>query len=331
MSDVFHVVEHTQLTAQKDLVSCNFKCIERPETKVVILGSSLFIFDGGFKLIDSYKHSCNLQKVCAPTTVLFLLLLDVKNIVNIYVPETNSLAFSLTQFEGISDVQLVKRSPEYFDLLLVSQDTLFIWRDLNASQLHSELVKRNYEELKSHFKSFECIPVVGKTFLCYDLILNTIWSLQLRGRWFVTAHAKECRSPFAQCLIDPFSVVENGISLQKVSLICETIYAVALSCSGQLFLFNLFAGVCLGPITKYSKISDFCIYPLTSQTVVNPDSEYPGLYRIIIFILRDLEENDQPSSTGPTKILKLFFFQGIELFIVCMLLRNHGCFLILLW
>ncbi|CAH8473934.1 unnamed protein product [Heterobilharzia americana] len=243
MFDVFHVVEHTQLTAQKDLVSCNFKCIERPETKVVILGPSLFIFDGGFKLIDSYKHN-----------------------------------------------------------------TLFIWRDLNASQLHSELVKRNYEELKSHFKSFECIPVVGKTFLCYDLTLNTIWSLQLRGRWFVTAHAKECRSPFAQCLIDPFSVVENGISLQKVSLICETIYAVALSCSGQLFLFNLFAGVCLGPITKYSKISDFCIYPLTSQTVVNPDSEYPGLYRIIIFILRDLEENDQPSSTGPTKILEVIFF-----------------------
>ncbi|CAH8457735.1 unnamed protein product [Schistosoma mattheei] len=225
MCDIFDVVEKVVLAAHKDLASCRVGFIERYDKKVVVISKTFFIFDCDFKVIDSYEHDCNILKVCSPANVVFFFFLDEHGLLNVYLPERHELAFSLTHLGKIHELQLVATAAVSFDLFLRSEDSLLLWRDINSVQLHSELVERNFEELKTRFSSPESVFITGKMFFCCHIDPAVVWNLQL-----------------------------------------------------------------------YSRCNDEC----------------PGFHEITIVILRDLDENDQPSPSGLTKLLELVLFPSYQ-------------------
>ncbi|KAH8852420.1 kinetochore associated 1 [Schistosoma japonicum] len=312
MYDLFEAIEQFEITIHEDLVPFSVPFIERYDKKVVAIRRTLFLFDCDFKVTDSYEHDCNIVKVCSPPSVLFLFFLDEQGLFNVYLPEKRSLAFSLTHFGRIFDLQLVTTSAVSFDLLLRSGDSLLLWRDINSLQLHSELIEQNFEELNARFKSTERVAITGKMFICCHLNPAVVWNLQLGSPSFITICLKESSQFVVQSLFDPFLVIEESISLRKLSLICDTIYCLALSYSGHLFLFNMFASICLGCLNQFPRVHDFYICSTTSQSTFTEDNEFPGLHEITIVILRDLEENDQPSPSGPSKLLELILFPSYQ-------------------
>ncbi|CAH8459167.1 unnamed protein product [Schistosoma guineensis] len=312
MCDIFDVAEEVVLAAHKDLASCRVGFIERHDKKVVVISKTFFIFDCDFKVIDSYEHDCNILKVCSPANVVFLFFLDEQGLLNVYLPERHELAFSLTHLGKIYELQLVATAAVSFDLFLRSEDSLLLWRDINSVQLHSELVERNFEELKTRFSSPESVFITGKMFFCCHIDPAVVWNLQLKTPGFVTTCVKDSGQFIVQNLFDPFSVIDEGISFRKVSLICDTIYCLGLSYSGQLFLFNIFASVCLGCLGQFPKVHDFYIYPKTNESTVVANDECPGFHEITIAILRNFDENDQPSPSGLTKLLELVLFPSYQ-------------------
>ncbi|CAH8455749.1 unnamed protein product [Schistosoma rodhaini] len=312
MCDIFDVVEEVVLTANKDLASCSVGFIERYDKKVVVICKTLFLFDCDFKQIDSYEHDCNILKVCSPSNVVFLFFLDEQGLLNVYLPERHELAFSLTHLGKVYDLQLVATSSVSFDLFLRSEDSLLLWRDINSVQLHSELVERNFDGLKARFRFTESVVVTGKMFFCCHLDHTVVWNLQLKTPGFVTTCVKDSGQFIVQNLFDPFSAIDECVSFQKVSLICDTIYCLALSYSGQLLLFNIFASVCLGCLNQFPKVHDFYICPTINESTSVATDECPGFHEITIAILRDLEENDRPSPSGLTKLLELILFPSYQ-------------------
>ncbi|CAH8455160.1 unnamed protein product [Schistosoma turkestanicum] len=149
-------------------------------------------------------------------------------------------------------------------------------------------------------------------FFCCHLNPAVVWNLQLSAPGFVTTCIKNSGQFIVQSLFDPFLVFEEGISFRKVSLICDTVYCLALSYSGQLFLFNMFASVCLGCLNQFPRVHDFYICPKSNQSTLVANDECPGFHEITIVILRDLEENDQPPPSGPTKLLELVLFPSYQ-------------------
>ncbi|CAH8832841.1 unnamed protein product [Trichobilharzia szidati] len=312
MCDLFEEVEGVEVTVHKNIVLCNVTCIERPETKVIIVGSDVLFFDQTFRNTYSYKHGCNILQACAPAIAVLLFLLDEQGFMSIYLSGTCEPAYTVTQLGKIHDLQLVTTSPTTFDLLLRSEDSLSICRDLNTTQLHSELTERKFEELEDHFRSTESISVLGKAFFCNCSSPALLWNIQLTSPGIITAHMKESHEFYIRNLFDPLSVIED-IRFRKVSLISDSVYCMALTSSGQLYLLNLFAGVCLGSLSQFPNVNDFFICQSTSKIPVNSTSEYSGLCEVTIFILRDLEENDQPSCTGPTKLLEVVLFPSYQI------------------
>ncbi|KAK4474191.1 hypothetical protein MN116_003489, partial [Schistosoma mekongi] len=74
----------------------------------------------------------------------------------------------------------------------------------------------------------------------------------------------------------------------------------------------MFASVYLGCLNQFPRVHDFYICPTTSQSTFTENDEYPDLHEITFVILRDLEENDQPSPSSPTKLLELILFPSYQ-------------------
>ncbi|CAL8101801.1 unnamed protein product [Calicophoron daubneyi] len=89
-------------------------------------------------------------------------------------------------------------------------------------------------------------------------------------------------------------------------------YVLCLSELGQLYLFNMISGWCLGVLSTLPTIRDFCIGAAIGEEE-NPDPPFVGLSPFNLVILRDHNENDAPMAEGGNtlfSIVEIISFPG---------------------
>ncbi|THD21017.1 hypothetical protein D915_008369 [Fasciola hepatica] len=264
---------------------------------------------------SSFTHSSSIVQLAVTPDNTLIFFVDNQGRLNLFSPNENLGLFSLCEFGKIRKLQLIATSLDQFSLLLVTEENILYWKALDTAlfssaldggktQYFAELLHRVVKLPCSSNSQVACALIGGTTDIVEISIPNDL-------TWLTG-----CAKPVTEQIRDPLEHLNFHSKFKKSVMIPQTGYCLALSADGLLFLFNLVAELCLGPIQAFSGILDFSIEPLTHPNEAEAEDTV-NLPECGLILLRSADENDKPltgdaDSEVQSLILETFIFPSLE-------------------